>query len=218
MVRGQRQPTFTSEAMSSIVQRATGQYRVLYALLAATGLRIGEAFGLQLEHISSDFRTLHIRQSVWAGSVQKPKTASAIRDVDLCPILAAVLKDFVAEREEGFIFRNELGKPLAQSNVLRRSLHPVLVSLGVAKAGFHSFRRFRATHLSKSRIPDSLMKFWMRYAATTQTEEYVKLFAEVDYRREVAASIGLGFDLLPAKPIVRIVRKKAVAAEIENAA
>jgi hypothetical protein len=93
------------------------------------------------------------------------------------------------------------GKPLAQSNVLRRSLHVVLESLKVPKAGFHSFRRFRATHLSKSRVPDDLRKFWMGHAKTNQTEEYVKLFDEVEYRRQVADSIGMGFDLLPEKPL-----------------
>jgi integrase len=87
-----------------------------------------------------------------------------------------MLKEFVGDRTTGFVFRNAEGKPLAQSNVLRRSLHPVLASLKVPKAGFHSFRRFRATHLSKSRAPEALMKFWMGHAEKNQTEEYVKLF------------------------------------------
>jgi integrase len=123
--------------MSSIVQNTTGQFRVLYALLAGSGLRIGEALGLEVENISKDFRTLHIRQSVWEGVKQKSKTASAIRDVDLCPALAAMLKVFIANRQIGLVFRNALGKTLAQSNVLRRSLHPVLERLEDPKAGFH---------------------------------------------------------------------------------
>jgi len=149
---------------------------------------------------------------------QEPKTASAVRDVDLSSGLAAILKDFVADRKTGFLFRNAVGKPLAQSNVLRRSLHPVLESLEVPKAGFHSFRRFRATHLSKSRVPESLVKFWMGHAESNQTEEYVKLFDEVDYRREVADSIGIGFELLAEKPpIVRNVRRKSVKVEVAMA-
>jgi hypothetical protein len=94
----------------------------------------------------------------------------------------------------------------------------VLESLKQPKAGFHSFRRFRATHLSKSKVPDDLKKFWMGHAKTSQTEEYVKLFDEVEYRREVADTIGMGFNLLPEKPIVRIVRKKSVKIEMEKVA
>jgi integrase len=218
IVRNQRQPKFTAETMSSIVQTTTGQYRVLYALLAGSGLRIGEALGLEVESISKDFRTLYIRESIWQGVRQKPKTTSAVRDVDLSSGLAAMLRDFVAARKAGLIFRNAVGRPLAQSNVLRRSLHPVLKSLEVPKAGFHSFRRFRATHLSKARVPESLVKFWMGHSESNQTEEYVKLFDEVDYRREVADSIGIGFELLPEKsPIVRNVRRKSVKVEVAMA-
>jgi integrase len=132
--------------------------------------------------------------------------------------MATMLKTFVADRKTGLVFRNGLGKPLAQSNVVRRSLHPVLERLEVPKAGFHSFRRFRATHLTKNRVPESLVKFWMGHAATNQTEEYVKLFGEGDYRREVADGVGLGFELLPETPIVRSVRRKAVAIEADVAA
>jgi len=218
IVRNQRQPKFTGETMRAIVQNATGQHRVLYALLAGSGLRIGEGLGLEVgKHISNDGRTLYVRQSVWAGLTQKPKTASAVRDVDLCPALAAMLTAFIGGRTSGFLFQNASGKPFAQSNVLRRNLHPILNALEVPKAGFHSFRRFRATHLSKLRVPESLVKFWMGHSETNQTEEYVKMFDEVAYRREVADSVGLGFEVLPEKPIVRNVRKKSVKVEVEVA-
>jgi len=72
-----------------------------------------------------------------------------------------MLKAFIGDRTSGLVFQNEKGKPLAQSNVSRRSHHPVLESLKVPSAGFHAFRRVRATHLSKSRVPESLAKFWM---------------------------------------------------------
>ena len=186
IVRNQHQPIFSSQMMSSIVQKASGQYRVLYALLAASGLRIGEAFGLTIENISPDYSTIRVRQSVWDRSIQSPKTPSAIRVVDLSSDISAMLKELIGKRREGFVFENGQGKALAPSNVLRRNLHPLLASIAVAKTGFHSFRRFRATHLSKSRTPESLMKFWMGHAATSQNEEYVKLFAEVDYRKDVA--------------------------------
>jgi len=187
--------------------------------LAGSGLRIGEALGLELgKHISNDGRTFYVRQSVWAGLTQKPKTASAVRDLDLCPALATMLTAFIGGRTSGFLFQNASGRPFAQSNVLRRNLHPILSALGVPKAGFHSFRRFRATHLSKSRVPESLAKFWMGHAEVNQSEEYVKMFDEVAYRTEVADSIGLGFEIAPEEPIVRNVRKKSVKVEVGVAA
>jgi hypothetical protein len=54
----------------------------------------------------------------------------------------------------------------------------------------------------------------MGHAETSQTEEYVKFFDEVVYRREVADSIGMGFDVLPERLIVRNVRNKSVRVEV----
>jgi hypothetical protein len=40
----------------------------------------------------------------------------------------------------------------------------------------------------------------------------------MEYRGEVADSIGLGFELLPEKPIVRNVRRKSVKEKVAVAA
>lgn len=220
IVKNQRQPKFSVETMNAIVQNASGQERVLYALLAGSGLRIGEAFGLEIgKHISPDCRTLYIRQSVWEGDTQDPKTASAVRDVDLCPALADMLRTFIAGRKSGLLFMNQAGRPLSQTNLLRRKLHPLLENLNVSKAGFHAFRRFRATFLSKSRVPDSLARFWLGHSNKTVTDEYVKLFDEVDYRKEMADRIGLGLELpREERPIVRNVRRKSDKVEVGVAA
>jgi integrase len=43
--RKQRKPSLTASEVEQILARAKGRYRVLFALLAGTGLRIGEASG-----------------------------------------------------------------------------------------------------------------------------------------------------------------------------
>src|SRR6516165_4410400 len=62
----QCKPAFTATEVDQILARAKGRYKVLFALLAGTGLRIGEALGLELsKHLSGDFSTIYVRQSVW---------------------------------------------------------------------------------------------------------------------------------------------------------
>jgi site-specific recombinase XerD len=39
----------------------------LLALLAATGLRVGEALGLKVSDFGPDCRVLHISRSIWRG-------------------------------------------------------------------------------------------------------------------------------------------------------
>jgi len=215
VVENQNQPTFSAETVTSIIAKADGQERILYALLAGTGLRVGEALGLEIgKHISEDCRTLYIRQSVWQGDTQTPKTENSKRDVDLSSFLGEMLKAHIGDRTVGFLFASLKGNPLSQSNVLRRDLHPILAELGVNKTGFHTFRRFRATFLSKSRVPEALVKFWLGHANKSITDEYIKMFNEVQFRRDVADQIGVGFDI-PDPAFVRIVRRNEV--EVESA-
>jgi integrase len=101
-----------------------------------------------VKHFSGN--TITVEQAVWESRVQSPKTVNANRQVDLQPDVAAMLRDFIGDRKEGFIFRTRTGTPFRQSNFLRYSLHPILEELGIEKQGFHSFRRFRVTHLESS--------------------------------------------------------------------
>jgi integrase len=99
-------------------------------------------------------------ESVWEGRVQTPKTANAFRQVDLHPTVAAMLRDFLGDRKQGFLFQTRTGTPFLQSNFLRSSLYPILKELGIEKQGFHGFRRFRVTHLESNYVPPALVKYW----------------------------------------------------------
>ena len=136
-VKNQRQPTFTTAVMEAIAGGSKGREQMLFVLLGATGMRIGEALGLEIDkHISSDFSTLHIRQKVWNGQIQSfLKTENGIRDIDLPTSIAAMLKKFVGDRTSGLLFCSKNGLPLLQSNVLRLSLHPLLKKLNQPKIG-----------------------------------------------------------------------------------
>src|ERR1022692_1145211 len=85
-VKNQRTPTFMGDEITQIIAAAEGHFRVLYAFLAGTGLRVGEAAGIEVQDVSPDASTIRIRQSVWNGVKQAPKTPNAIREVDLCAV------------------------------------------------------------------------------------------------------------------------------------
>jgi integrase len=195
MVSHQHQPSFDTETMSRIVANASGQDGILYALLAGTGLRVGEALGLEIKHLSEDRRSITVEQSCWEGQLQTPKTSNAYRQIDLTPALAVLVDSFVHGRQAGLLFANRAGKPLSQTNVARRSLHPILAELGKPKAGFHAMRRFRATWLRKQRAPEDLIKFWLGHAKQSVTDEYSQLHLDLEFRREVAGKVGLGFEI-----------------------
>lgn len=203
-----RQPSFKQEEVTEIVSKAEGQFRVLYAILAGTGLRIGEAFGLEIgKHISPDCSTIIVEQSVWNGKVQSPKTSNAKREIDLHPKLAGMLKAFIGDRESGFLFRSTVGSPLSKTNVLRRNLHPILKKIGwcdpktkETKTGFHAFRRFRVTWLRKQRAPEDLLRYWIGHSNESITSGYSMVKADVAFRKKEAEELGFGFELSSEKP------------------
>jgi integrase len=201
LIEGQHTPMFTREEITRIVAHTGNQERVIYVLFAASGLRAGELFGLEVKHLNCD--TITVSQSVWEGRVQTPKTVNAFRQVNLHPSIAAMLRDFIGDRKEGFLFRTRTGTPFLQSNFLRNSLYPVLEELGIEKQGFHGFRRFRVTHLESSCVPPALVRYWTGHAKSsdgevfrqTVTDKYIKMWKDTKFRADVAERIGFGFEL-----------------------
>ena len=115
VVTRQKQPAFTAEQTSKIVGLAHGKYRVMFTLLAATGMRIGEALGLPIENIDLGRNIITVTQSVWRGRIQSPKTAAAMREIDITPEIAEVLREYIAGRTSGLLFQTRNGKPLSQT-------------------------------------------------------------------------------------------------------
>jgi len=196
-IRNQRHPIFSEDVMKVLVANSEGRERMLYVLLGATGLRIGEALGLEIDkHVSDDFSELYIRQKAWNGLIQPfLKTQNGVREIDLHTSVSAALKTFVGDRSSGFLFCSKNGKPLLQSNILRLSLHPLLKKANQPKSGAHAFRRFRTTWLRKQHTPEDLIRFWLGHANHSITDVYSKLKEDTAFRKKVAEQVGIGFDL-----------------------
>jgi integrase len=179
LVKKPEPPAFTGNIVTGIVAapKKKQHYRMLYILCAAGGLRIGEALGIDIRNISPDYSTIKICQKVWRGKIQDfLKTKNGKREIDLHSSVAVMLKDFIGERNQGLLFQSRNGKPLSQSNILRRSLHPILVALGQPKCGAHAFRRFRDTYLKNyTSTPLGLIKYWLGWAEEDMSGIYDKI-------------------------------------------
>jgi integrase len=174
---------------------------MLYALLAGSGLRIGEAFALRVEHVCDT--VVHVKSSAWEGKLCSPKTANGTREVDLHSSLANALRDHIGSRSTGLVFPSARGTPLRKSNLLRRSLHPILLEMGKQPCGFHAFRRFRVAHLRKQLVPEILLRVWIGHSTEGITDKYALEGVKRDtlFRTITAQKAGLGFTLPELRPI-----------------
>jgi integrase len=200
-IRNPKQPCFKGDVVTRIVAGARKEkYQLFFALCGGTGLRFGELLGIKVQEISPDCSTIKIIQKAWRSQIHNfLKTDSGYREIDLCPALASMLKGYLDKRQGTFksdlLFQSKAGKPLHQSNVLRRTLHPILENLNELKCGCHAFRRFRITHLRKNGVPEDLIHFWVGHAGKSVTDDYSKLKDDLEFRKEVAVRVGLGFEL-----------------------
>lgn len=108
------------EAAKKLMQEENG---LLVALLYYTGMRLGEALGLQWECVDFKKNVIHVRQQVnlRKGMITPPKTKESIRDIPLPDELAEMLvrgfpQAFVFPAPDGTYYRN------SSSNRLWRSL------------------------------------------------------------------------------------------------
>lgn len=178
------------DAMKRIIRDSRPAHRTLYALLSETGLRIGEALGLQVRDVDIAAGTLEIKRSVYNGKVQAPKTESAYRVLTLSTPLIGMLKDALAENSEDFVFKSGAGTPLWPDKILLRDLHPLLKDLKLEPVGLHAFRRGNATLLcSVLGCPEKIAAHRLGHRAPGLTLGlYAQNFRGID--REWAPKIG----------------------------
>jgi integrase len=210
--RKQRKPSFVGEQVTRIVVAATRRMQMIAILLAASGLRMGELTGLECRHFNGV--SVKVEQAVWGGDgeVGTPKTENAYRTIDLAPDICALLQAFIGKRKAGFIFQSSSGRPLAQSNILRREFHPLLKGLKIEPCGFHAFRRFRNTFLRQSHCPDGILKYWMGHADEDMTDNYDRSSEDTQYRADVAKAMGVGFDV--PKTLTPTPKKKISSSDV----
>jgi len=192
----QKTPSFKSEEITKIVANSAGRLQMACILFAATGLRVGELFALEVRHF--DGSSVRVEQSVWGNknNVGTPKTKNAYRTVDLHPDIATLLQQYLGDRKSGFIFQTRDGRPLNQANILRRELKPLLDELGIQRMGYHAFRRYRNTYLrNHTKCPEGLLKIWMGHASKDESDRYDKVEEDEPVRRTQARNCGFGFQL-----------------------
>jgi integrase len=128
-------------------------WRVMFELLAVTGLRISEASALRWQDLVLDGGHPHVRvrRSYVAPHFGPPKSRYGKRDVPIALELADRLRVRRSRAElrgqRDLVFPSKTGTPLRTENVRRRVLKPAGEEAGVSWIGFHAFRHSCASTL-----------------------------------------------------------------------
>lgn len=147
---------FSREQLAAVLAMAPGRYKLLYEVLATTGLRISEGIALQRLHFQLDGSEpeVCVRRGLVKGRIEPPKTKHGKREVRLPDPLVRRLRAHLAAQDDqdstALVFTNRDGNALEYGNLLRRHLKPVVEEVDASWAGFHTFRHtFASLHLSQ---------------------------------------------------------------------
>ena len=173
------------ETMELVVALVHPDHRLMFTLLAATGMRRSELLALEGQHLALDGERpfVRVRQRVRRrkghGLVLGPlKSRYARRDLPISVDLA----DRLRSREtapNALVFASNAGTLLDPDNLHDRVLSPACEEAGVEWAGFHTFRHTVASRLFAAGRNVVQVQRWLGHHSPSFTlDTYVHLLDE----------------------------------------
>jgi integrase len=137
------------------VQKHYSEHYPLFLLLARTGVRIGEALGLQWGDIDFNGRFINLKRSLSRGKITTLKGKRG-RRVDMSLQLAEVLKAHLVKSQEkrlklglgnhpGYVFTNRLGGRVDVTNWRRRVFWKAVEKARLRRIRIHDLRHTYAS-------------------------------------------------------------------------
>ncbi|HEV7586447.1 MAG TPA: site-specific integrase, partial [Solirubrobacteraceae bacterium] len=143
----------STEELSTLLGLIPDRHRLLFRVLAATGLRISEAIALQWRHLELDGSTPHVkvRRALVKGRMGPPKSRHGRRnvplDAELVQALRTARRDSEWPGDDDLVFPAGNGNALSQSNLRRDALTVARGEANLSWVGFHTFRHTCASML-----------------------------------------------------------------------
>jgi len=177
---------FSVEEVQRILAAAPEPHHTFYWLAVETGMRAGELCGLRVCDFDLERGLVSVRQSVWRGKVQSPKSENAVRCFALSPRLLAHVADFLKRwkpNEKGFLFATRNGTPWDANLLVKRKLYPLLDSLGIERGGLHAFRHTNSTLMDRLGVPLKVRQERLGHSDPSLTlGVYTHVASEDDFR------------------------------------
>jgi integrase len=150
-------PLTAEQVQALLMASKNDRLHALYVLAVGSGLRLGELFGLQWQHVDLEAQAITVCQTLLEvkGKLElaEPKTSKSRRRVDLPKMVVDALWKHKAKMlAEGFaavpwVFCNSQGGPLRKSHFHRNEFKPLLRRAKLPPIRFHDLRHTSATLL-----------------------------------------------------------------------
>jgi integrase len=206
-----------TEQVEALIAAIPERYRALVILAAGTGLRQGEAFGVEVEAVDFLRRTLEVRQQLvtmpgQAPYLAPPKTPASYRTIPLPQVVVdalaahlaafpvtpveitdATIKPAPKVRPAALIYTGPAGRPLRRtrfSDVWRRAAVAAELGDGVT---FHDLRHYYASLLIRHGESVKVVQKRLGHKSAVETlDTYSHLWPDSEDRTREAVDTTLG--------------------------
>ncbi len=141
-------------------------------LAILSGLRRGELFALRWQDIDEDSRVLTVREAVYDGMFDTPKTEAGRRQIPLSQAALGFIRESTRCTGDtgpgALVFSTRTGHSLSPNNVLRRAIFPACKALGLP-ATWLTFRRTYSSWSHDSGVPGKVVAQLMGHAHVDTT-------------------------------------------------
>jgi integrase len=176
--------------ISRLLDAAEEPTRTLFAVLAYSGLRLGEALALRWRDIDLEVGRIRVARS-WGylGGFTEPKTRTSKRNVPLLPVLEKVLTEYrernQASGPDDLLFTFDGKKPLDPANVRKKFLK-ALGEVGLGHCTIHSLRHSYASLMLSCGTSVKALQVALGHASATMTLDTYSHLLETDMDGPVA--------------------------------
>lgn len=143
----------TVEQVNALADAMPAAYRALVVTAAGTGVRQGEAFGLQVRDVDFLRRVVHVERQVQPHGVGPLKNRASHRSIPVGQVVIDALADHLRQwpaSGETFIFRTPDGRPPTRNTFNSVVWRPARERAGLPAVGFHDLRHFHASALIRA--------------------------------------------------------------------
>ena len=146
----QRERTaLTAEQVRKLIAALPEPCKSMVLIAVLTGLRRGELFALRWGAVDFERKVIQVRESVYEGHFDAPKSRSSVRTIPMGEALGEIFLRLRGKNAapSDLVFASRKGTPLRPENVLKRMIHPACECLRLPKVGWHNLRHTSATLL-----------------------------------------------------------------------
>jgi integrase len=151
--------------------------RLIVKLAVLAGMRPGEIFGLTWGRLQDEYA--EIRQRVYRGEIDTPKTTNSVREVARPDGLLSEIEDWrnlsIDAQPESWVFPSEkMTTPLSRDNCWRRYIAPKLKQAGLEWVNFQVMRRTHSSLLSDLNVHPKVVADQLGHTVDVNQNVYTK--------------------------------------------